>query len=360
MAGMSNDSNDTSNVRHLIKVASHEQAFFCAEQQSVLDAGLRAGIKLPHSCRGGNCGSCLAQVRQGEFVYASETIPAGITPEQRRAGGALLCQVSPRSALVIDVPRAQSSHSVEVIQLPARIESREQVARDVIRLKLRLPRARPMAFKPGQYLDVLLNSDSGEQCRRSYSMASLTGSQNLLELHVRRVAGGLFSAPLFAEELSSSLLKIEGPFGTFGWQSTTQPAVLIASGTGFAPIKAMLLDEVVEQRRRPLSLFWQARDAQDFYDLPALLSWQKALPHMSITLVWPQQHAQDVDLLAGFSHLASNDFEEHITTHIIANADAATDYYVCGAPRFVSDMHSRLSACGIEKIYRDSFDPATR
>ncbi len=254
--------------RHLIKLLPNKKAFFCESDQRVLDAGLEAGIALPHSCRGGNCGRCVASVRVGHYRYDRTTPPPGLTAEQREAGKALLCQIVPESPLTVEIARSDEAGlgSVPVLKLPCRITRRERVAPDVMKLHLQLPRTQPLDFRPGQYLDVLM--DKGK--RRSYSLASLPFSKintkeadqtdvaTPLELHVRRVDGGLFSAIAFDED-AGSLLRIEGPHGAFGWRSHDGPSLLVAGGTGYAPVRSMLLDAMTREVAHSVHLFWGGR-----------------------------------------------------------------------------------------------------
>ncbi|MEM8685558.1 MAG: 2Fe-2S iron-sulfur cluster-binding protein [Pseudomonadota bacterium] len=216
-------------TRHLIKVLPDKKAFYCEPDQKVLDAGLGAGLPLPHSCRGGNCGRCAAKVLVGDYRYDRTTPPPGITAEQRASGYALLCQIVPNGPLTLETATSEPVGTSRAVRLPCRIVRRELVATDVMKLTLQLPRTQPMDFKPGQYLDVLL--DRG--LRRSYSLASLPYSLSTeqattgdrasraaasLELHVRRVPGGAFSDVAFDQSEQGSLLRVEGPFGAFGWR----------------------------------------------------------------------------------------------------------------------------------------------
>ncbi len=353
----------TKSTRHLIKVLPDKKAFFCESDQRVLDAGLDAGLSLPHSCRGGNCGRCAVRVLSGDYTYDRTTPPPGLTAEQRAAGMALLCQIIPNGPLAIETAKSQAAGAAPVVKLPCRIVQREAVAPDVMKLTLQLPRTQPMDFRPGQYLDVLL--DKGQ--RRSYSLACLpyslvgdteaAGDQqsarsaaSCLELHVRRVQDGLFSDIAFDQNEHSSLLRIEGPFGTFGWQKYDGPALMIAGGTGYAPIKAMLLEAMSRDGMHPVHLFWGARNRQDLYEIEQLKLWQQRFDWLFVTLVTESGQNEDILVAGRVGDVALSRFEQL--------EDAMV--YVSGPPGLVQSVVDACLGKGVDKqrLVTDSFDYA--
>src|SRR6266850_7377060 len=197
-----------------VRIEPHGRRIQVAEDRAVLDAALAAGLNLPHSCKSGHCASCRARLRAGEIEYPNG-IPVGLTAEEARAGNVLLCQARARSDLIVEARLIRNVAEVDIKTLPCRIARLAPLAPDVLQVFLRLPAVESLRFHPGQYLDILL--DGGR--RRSFSIASPPHDSDLLELHVRRVAGGGFTEHLFEALPVGSLLRIEGPIGQFVYQA---------------------------------------------------------------------------------------------------------------------------------------------
>lgn len=338
----------TDSSNHLIKLLPAKTAFFCRSDQRVLDAALDSGQMLPYSCRGGNCGRCAARILSGDYRYDRDTPAPGLTAEHRSQGMALLCQVVPEGAMTVEVAQTREAGSAPVLKLPCRIVERVHVAPNVMKLELQLPRTQPMAFAPGQYLDVLL--DRGR--RRSYSFAgAAAGSVGVsrLELHVRRVEGGAFSAIAF-DPKASSLLRVEGPLGTFGWRDTAAPSLMIAGGTGFAPLKSMLLSIIKQDSHAPVHLFWGARSEADVYERELCEQWAQSRDWFSFT---PVVRGADVE--------AKGEGERFFERALHTYSDLSDwTIYSSGPPGLVSGVIDWCKRNGIaaERVVTDSFDHA--
>ncbi len=255
-------------AHHTVRIIPHERSISAAEDVSVLAAAQLAGLPLPHSCRSGRCGSCRARLLSGRIEYRDGP-PPGLSPQESSAGFVLLCQALARTDLVVEARLVPSAASVEVRTLPGRIMRRERLSPDVMRLVLRLPSVESMEFQAGQYLDVLLEGGR----RRSYSVVNAPNNGSELELHVRHIPGGAFSEALFGSLRDGAVLKIEGPLGQFRYESGAEPAIFVAGGSGFAPLKAMLGQALQEDSPRELYLYWGARDAAGLYEAELLRDW---------------------------------------------------------------------------------------
>jgi CDP-4-dehydro-6-deoxyglucose reductase len=274
--------------------------------------------------------------------------PAGLTEEEQRAGYVLLCQARPLSDLAVEARLIANVADVEIKTLPCRIARLVPLAPDVLQVFLRLPAVEQLRFQPGQYLDVLL--DAGR--RRSFSIASPPHDSELLELHVRRVAGGGFTGRLFDEHLLGSLLRIEGPIGQFVYREGACPAIMIAGGTGFAPIKSMLRHVLERGSSRPIHLYWGARYAIDVYEETLVLDWARRHPQLTFSAVLSEaaepgaQHRR-----LGWVHeavLADHPRLENV------------DVYVAGPPALVEAVRASFPSRGLEqhRLSFDSFDYA--
>jgi CDP-4-dehydro-6-deoxyglucose reductase, E3 len=330
-------------------------------ERSVLDAALAAGLNLPHSCKSGHCTSCRAQLRAGEIAYPGGRRPAGLMAHEAEAGRVLLCPARARSDLVVEVRplmRAgaapgggrELAAALEIRRMPCRIDAKQALAPDVMQLFLRLPAAESLPFLPGQYLDVLL--DGGR--RRSFSIASPPHDAARLELHVRRAPGGGFSDAVFDALPVGSLLRIEGPVGQFFYEPSAAPLLLIAGGTGFAPIKSLLRHVLeVERSTRPLHLYWGARTAQDVYEHETVRRWAAAHPNLHYVPVLSAP-VEDTGWRGGWVHdAAAGDLGAELARH---------DVYVAGPPALVEAVRTGFPELGVEpgRIRFDSFDYAPR
>ncbi len=238
-----------------------QQVIVVEEGETILDAALRAGLNLPHSCKGGHCSSCRAHIRDGRIQYPLGR-PLGLMADEERDGYTLLCQAHAASPeLTIDVREIRPPRpDVQLKSLPCRIERMHRLAPDVMAVFLRVPAHEPFHFVAGQYLDIMLPQNR----RRSFSIASAPEQSELIELHIRRVSSGEFTQQLFDGMKEKTLLRIEGPLGQFWFRrESPRPALLIGGGTGYAPLRSMLRDLLAVGDRRPLHLYWGAQGRQD-------------------------------------------------------------------------------------------------
>ena len=243
-----------------ISLSKSNISFSVAPDQSLLDAALSASLNLPHSCKGGNCGSCRARLLQGEIYYPNGP-PLGLSDAEVADGFMLLCQARARSDLSIETYEITTPDQTLIKRLPARIERAVPLSHDVMGLSLRLPAAEAFRFEAGQSIDIILPGGR----RRSFSIASPPHDAILLELHVRRVVGGKFSAPLFDADTQSALLTIEGPLGQFVYRPGIAPMLLVGGGTGLAPLLSILRHVVENGIGRDITVYWGVRSERDLY-----------------------------------------------------------------------------------------------
>jgi CDP-4-dehydro-6-deoxyglucose reductase len=330
-----------------VRIEPHGRTIAAGEGRAVLDAALAAGLNLPHSCKSGHCASCRARLISGEIHYPNGRTP-GLTEQEARQGYILLCQARPRSDLAVEARIIANAGDVEIKTLPCRIAQLTRLAPDVMQVFLRLPAVESLRFQPGQYLDVLLEGGR----RRSFSIASPPHDADLLELHVRRVPGGGFSEALFEQLQVGALLRIEGPIGQFIYRESAAPALMIAGGTGFAPLKSMLRHALEQGSAREIHFYWGARQALDAYQESLVLEWARAHPQLRFTTVLSDA------LAAGRSHHRLGWVHEAVL------ADHPTldrfDVYAAGPPALVEAIRATFPARGVreDSFHFDSFDYA--
>lgn len=343
--------NPVQRERMQVTLKPQGRTFEVAADEPILDAALRARLALPHSCRGGNCGSCRARLLAGEVHYPRGQ-PLGLTSDEASGGWALLCRAHALTDVVVEAREIRRVADVEVKTLPCRVVRIDAPSPDVRRLLLRLPAVEEFAFRAGQYLDVLLPGGA----RRSYSIASPPHDAATLELHVGRKAGGEFSGLAFDSLRPGALLRIEGPFGAFEYVEPAAamalaPAVFVAGGTGFAPIKSMLRHALECGSRRPLHLYWGARSARELYEHAWVQERAARFEQLRYVPVLSDPSATGSGLRTGLVHAA---FAEDVRAGLVA----ATDVYAAGPPAMIAALRDVLAHAGWapEHLRFDAFD----
>lgn len=327
------------------------RTFSVRAEESILDAALRVGINLPHSCKGGSCSACRARLLSGSITYPFGR-PAGLTAEEEAQGYALLCEARAASNVSVDIREIRPAEDVEIRDLPCRIARKEQLAPDVMALYLQLPAVEHFRFYPGQYLDIML---PGER-RRSFSIASPPHDSRPLELHVRRAPGGEFTHRVFSELPEKSLLRIEGPLGQFFYRhpldGQSVPALLIGGGTGFSPLKSIIRHVLETGLKREMHLYWGARAAPDLYEDARVREWAAAHPQFRYTPVL--SHAGRKEGWTGRIGLV----------HEAAFADypdlSGIEVYASGPPELIEAIKRDGAPLGLtaERLHFDSFEYA--
>ena len=320
--------------------------------QSVLDAALAAGIVLPYSCRNGACSTCKGKVVEGSYEGGPNSVQ--IIPEEERAQGyTLFCQAQPLTDLVIEAHEVRMASDIQIRKMPSRIMEMEKLVEDIMLLKVQLPSSEPFRYYPGQYLDFILRDGR----HRSYSMATPPNEANLVELHVRHTPGGAFTDHVFGVGATQmkvrEILRVEAPLGSFFLRDSSKPAIFLASGTGFAPIKAMVEHMIASGDTRPVRLYWGGRRPVDLYMDSLAREWENRLPDFQYVPVvsdaLPEDNWQG---RTGFVHSAvMKDFPD-LSAHQV---------YACGAPIMVESARRDFSeTCGLpeDEFYADAFTTA--
>jgi CDP-4-dehydro-6-deoxyglucose reductase len=329
-----------------VTVQPSGQQFQVEEGEAVLAAALRQGLILPYGCKNGACGSCKGRIVSGTVDYGVYQKKA-LTDEERAKGKALFCQAKPHGDLVIEARTVGATKGIQIKTLPCRVQKMERLADDVMVLHLKLPANEKLVFLSGQFIEFLLRDGS----RRSFSMANAPHDAELIQLHARHVAGGQFTDHVFGKMKERDILRFEGPLGTFFLrEDSDKPIVLVASGTGFAPIKA-IIEHMFEKRiARQMTLYWGGRRPQDLYMNALPNKWAAEHPGFKYVPVISDGLPEDRwSGRTGFVHRAVMEDFPDLSGHQV---------YACGVPIMVDSARKDFTEkCRLpeDEFYADSF-----
>jgi len=313
-------------MSHLVTIQPGQHNFPVAAGETILEAALNHGLVLPYGCRNGACGACKGKVLAGQVDFGAHQ-PYALTDAEKAAGMALFCCARPLSDVVIESHEVTRAQDIPVKTLPCRVEKMQKLADDVMAIFLKLPANERLQFLAGQYIDILMKDDKP----RSFSLANPPHADELLELHVRYIPGGNFTEHVFKQMKERDILRIKGPLGTFYLrEDSDKPIVFVASGTGFAPVKAIIEHALKIGFKRDMHFYWGVRKAADLYMLDKIRAWEaqgiRFTPVVSDE-AWSGR--------SGFVHQAVlEDFADL----------SGYDVYACGAPVMVEAAHRDFTA----------------
>jgi CDP-4-dehydro-6-deoxyglucose reductase len=331
-------------MSYRVYLAGEDVEFSCEEGQSILDAALNKGITISYGCRNGLCGSCKGQLLSGKIEYP-EGQPGGISQAEIDSGEALFCKAVAQSDITIKVTVIEPEPEIEVKTLPAKVKQIDYLSDDVVRLILQLPAVEPFNFRAGQWVYFVLKDGR----KRAFSIANAPTEKNEVELQVRHAIGGVFTDFVFNDLKVGALLRIEGPHGTFYFQQNDRPILLVAGGTGFAPIKGILEEVSQLGLKQSIHLFWGSRAKKDLYQENLVQQWVKDLGIKYTPVLSDANEKDEWQGETGFVHQA-----------VIKAYPEMSDYavYMAGPPQMIESCKQSFNAAGLQQqqLYYDSFD----
>jgi CDP-4-dehydro-6-deoxyglucose reductase len=329
-----------------VRVEPGAQVLRLREGETILEAGLRAGLPLRFKCRNGGCGICECTVVRGSVDYGAYQQLA--LPDALKAqGNALMCCATPLSDLEIEVEWGDAAAPRQVPQHVGRVESLERLADDVMRVRIALPDEHSIAFAAGQYINIVLADGQ----RRAFSFANPPQENTRIELHVRRIPGGRFTTHVFSDMQVGDRVNFEGPLGGFTLRESPRAILFVAGATGFAPIKSIVEDAFHRGVQRPMRLYWGVRRRKDLYMLDLAERWQTE--HANFRVVPVLSHPEAADEWSGRTGLV----------HEAMLADFADltgcEVYVCGSLKMVEAAVPAFMAQGLgdDVCFSDAFLP---
>ncbi|UDG76082.1 2Fe-2S iron-sulfur cluster binding domain-containing protein [Achromobacter sp. 77] len=325
-------------MAYRVHILETETAFEVEEGETVLQAAERSSVKLPHECTFGGCGTCRIKLESGAVRY--DEFPMALTPEEAEQGFALACQARPAGDLCISVASSRQVFP-DPRRIPATIHRIHRFCDDVVHLTLALPEA--LDYVPGQYMNVVL--PDGET--RSFSMASAPAG-NLIDFHVRRIPGGRYTDQWLGQAAAGAPVEIEAPLGVFSYhEEDWRPLIMMATGTGIAPIKAILESLLDNEDCPPVTLYWGMRTEADLYLRDEIESWASRLYEFNFVPVLSRAGA-DWQGRRGYVQEAVLADHDDLSEHA---------FYLCGAPEMIRQAQSLLAERGasLDHLYADSF-----
>ena len=340
-----------------ITVQPSGRSFTAESGESILTAAIRAGVGLPYGCKDGACGSCKCKKLEGAVVHGAHQSKA-LSADEEAAGFVLTCCGVPHSNVVLESRQVTEAGAFAVRKMPVRVARLERLSHDVMGVTLQLPANDVMQYHAGQYIEFILKDGA----RRSYSMANAphtlvrpvpggTTSAPMVDLHIRHMPGGVFTDQVFGTMKERDILRVEGPYGSFFLrEDSDKPIILLASGTGFAPIKAVIEHLQFRSITRPTTLYWGGRRPQDLYQDAWVRSQLAVMPNLTYVPVVSDALPEDGwSGRTGFVHRAVlQDFAD-LSGHQV---------YACGAPIVVDSARKDFTAvAGLREheFFADSF-----
>jgi CDP-4-dehydro-6-deoxyglucose reductase len=310
-------------------------SFEAFADQSLLQTALDQGVLLPYGCKNGACGACKGTLVQGQVdlgAYQEHSLSAA----DRAAGKLLFCCAKPKSDLTIECKEVGGVGEIKAKTLPVRVQKMARLAPDVMEIHLKLPATERMQFVAGQYIEILLKDGR----RRAFSLANAPHDDEVLQLHVRLIPGGVFTGHVFSGMKEKDILRINGPHGSFHLEEECdRPVIFLAGGTGFAPVKAMVEHALHNHIERPMAIYWGSRDQSGLYQDALARSWAEKHAHLRYVPV--------------LSEADPTWQGRTVLVHEAVLADypslAGMQLYACGAPAMIEAARRDFIAQGLSE-----------
>lgn len=307
-------------------------------EQSILDGALNAGYSFGYSCKNGQCGVCKTTLISGEVKELQPQL--ALTERDIAKNKILTCCCEPITDVLIDAEELTALKGIETKTLPVRISKINQLSNDIIEVQLRFPPSADFKFLEGQYLVVLWNG-----VRRSYSIAS-TSLDKEVTLLIKKVEQGLMSDYWFNHAKLNDLLRIEGPKGTFFLRNKERSIIMLATGTGIAPIMSILhkldQDKNYQQHQRIIP-FWGNRFADNFI-------WQPEFKNITVNL-------EKVVSKPDSKWPGKTGYIQNIALEMLGNKVMDCDVYACGSNEMIKSAKEQFMHAGLSErqFYSDAF-----
>ncbi len=326
-----------------VRVMPSGREFAVESDETILDGALRNGLAFPYGCRGGACGACKAKLLEGAVSYADE--PMGLSEEDLADNQSLLCVATATSDLTVEIKEVGAVEEIPVRTMPTKVASMERLNDEVMSLHLTLPESERLQYLAGQYVEFILEDGR----RRAFSIANAPHDDATLEFHIRHIEGGEFTSHVFDDMSKGEILRIEGPLGTFFLREDSErPIIMLATGTGFGPVKGIVEHAIAEHSHRRIYIYWGARTEDGLYMHDLAQKWAAENANIEYRPVLSQPE-EGWDGRKGY-----------VQDAVLADFDDLSGFelYACGHPQMVHSAKAALAEKGLEgdHCYSDAFE----
>ncbi len=326
-----------------VRVMPSGREFSVENDETILEGALRNGLAFPYGCRGGACGACKAKVLEGTVSYADE--PMGISEEEQADTQSLLCVATAASDLTVEIKEVGAVEEIPVKTMPTKVASMERLNDEVMSLHLTLPETERLQYLAGQYVEFILEDGR----RRAFSIANAPHDDETLEFHIRHIQGGEFTSHVFDDMSKGEILRIEGPLGTFFLREDSErPIIMLATGTGFGPVKGIIEHVIAEHSHRRIYIYWGARTEDGLYMHELAKKWDSENANIEYRPVLSRP-GDNWDGRKGY-----------VQDAVLADFDDLSEFemYACGHPQMVHSAKDALAAKGLDgdHCYSDAFE----
>jgi CDP-4-dehydro-6-deoxyglucose reductase len=307
--------------------------FSVESDETILDGALRNGLAFPYGCRGGACGACKAKLLDGSVSYEDE--PMALSEEEQSDDISLLCVAKAASDISVEIKEVGAVEEIPVKTMPTKVASMERLNDDVMSLHLALPESERLQYLAGQYVEFILKDGR----RRAFSIANAPHDDETLEFHIRHIEGGEFTSHVFDDMNEGEILRIEGPLGTFFLREESErPIIMLATGTGFGPVKGIVEHAIAEHSHRRIYIYCGARRKDGLYMHDLAQKWAEENANIEYRPVLSRPD-EGWDGRTGY-----------VQDAVIADFDDLSDFelYACGHPQMVHSAKDALVAKGMD------------
>ncbi|GAA62433.1 benzoate 1,2-dioxygenase electron transfer component [Pseudoalteromonas sp. BSi20311] len=314
------------------------------EGETVLDAAYRHQINLPMDCSDGVCGTCKGKCSQGQYDLGEEYIDDALTDEEASEGLILTCQMLPKSDVVISVPATSLMCKTGTTNVMGTVSRIDKLSATTFELEMTL--SAPVGFLAGQYVNLNV---PGINKTRAYSFSSLPGDTTATFL-IRNMPGGLMSNYLSNQANKGDQIEVTGPIGSFYLRAPVNPIVMLAGGTGLAPLLSMLEQLKKNPTDQKIHMLYGVTNMQDLVKLDALKVFSEEMDNFTYDTV--VVNAECAEQRKGF-----------VTNHMdaISFDIESADVYLCGPPPMVDAVMNFLTTENIKPLsfHYEKFNPTS-
>ncbi|MGK5114123.1 benzoate 1,2-dioxygenase electron transfer component BenC [Geodermatophilus sp. CPCC 205506] len=303
----------------------------CREDQTVADASYRARINIPLDCRDGACGTCKSLCESGDFDGGTYLDDA-LSPDEAAEGYVLPCSMKPRSDLVLQIPTTSAVAKTSAATHRGRVTGLDRLSSTTVGLTVEIADRAALAFLPGQYVNIAV---PGTEESRSYSFSSAPGDEALTFL-VKLTPGGVMSTWLEERAAVGDEITFTGPHGSFFLRDSDAPLLLLAGGTGLAPVLSILRTLAAAGSTRRAHLVYGVTTDDDVVELDTIGRLADSLDG----LTWDHCVADPATTARNQGYVTGLYGPEHLH-----GGDGAV--YLCGPPAMVEAVRTHVSGLGV-------------